>query len=242
MLGIMVASLAVAAWRLFRGWRSAADPIIVALSRCVGRSWCTDRWRLVTSIGQATALALAGTSALRAGNPHGPLDEMFAAVTPGQRRLLQGVLILRIAALVAGLIVFVLWAAETSSVFARSLATFVVAVMVAMSAILEHLGRAAYYELNWLGNESRNVQATSVHERNAYRGPCDHCWVDIHSPYFATTDSRNPIYGYSMATTESWTRGRTLRFQAKTAIACFTGRHLRYSPTTSAQGLDDGLR
>lgn len=146
MLGIMAASLAVAAWRLFRGWRSAADPIIVAISLGVlggAGAWIDGDWS--QALGQATALALAGTSALWAGKPHGPFDKKFAVVTPGQRRLLQGALILRIAAVIAGLIVFVLWAAETGSVFARSLATFAVAVMVAMSAILEHLGRPRIY-------------------------------------------------------------------------------------------------
>jgi hypothetical protein len=111
MLGIAAASLALATWRLVRGWRSAADPIIVATSPGVfGAAGALIDGDWSQALGQAAALALAGTSALWAGKPRDLLVEKLALVTPGQPRLLQGALIIRIAAVIAGLIVFVLWA------------------------------------------------------------------------------------------------------------------------------------
>jgi hypothetical protein len=70
MLGIAAASLALATWRLVRGWRSAADPIIVATSLGVfGAAGALIDGDWSQALGQAAALALAGTSALWAGTP-----------------------------------------------------------------------------------------------------------------------------------------------------------------------------
>jgi len=141
LLIVMFLSLLIAAWRLVRAWRSPVDPFIVAISFALfgaAGALIDDNW--IQALGQGTSLGLAGTSALWAGKPRDPQVQRLAVVTTAQRRLLWCALILRIAAVVAGLIAFVLWVFEVGNVLERTLATGLVAVMVAASAVLEHRG------------------------------------------------------------------------------------------------------
>jgi hypothetical protein len=142
LLIVMFLSSLIAAWRLVRGWRSPVDPLIVAMSFALfgaAGALIDDNW--IQALGQGSSLGLAGTSALWAGKPRDPQIQRFAVVTSMQRRLLWSGLILRIAAVFAGLIAFVLWVFEVGNVLERTLATGLVAVMVAASAVLEHRGR-----------------------------------------------------------------------------------------------------